>query len=211
MKQEAKLKKHEDLLKAVLKFDEDDLAANHTGAYSPYQIAWLKRHRTNHMTTAAIMSAIVTGIVLIPIAISVSAYPLLIFAALFTVLAFFAGGMRAYQVTRALRKGISMVEGRIDLDASVAQTSQFYVRVEGVRFTVKKEVFFAFKNGDPYRVYYAPYLKQMLAVEWLRDDNPFVEDEEAAAPKRKRRLEIPVPADENRLITDDGELREDAR
>ena len=33
--------------------------------------------------------------------------------------------------------------------------------------SINKDVFLAFKNGDPYAIYYAPYSKTLLSAEWL--------------------------------------------
>jgi hypothetical protein len=37
-------------------------------------------------------------------------------------------------------------------------------------FAINKPIFLAFKNGDPYRIYYAPHSKTLLSAEWLRDE-----------------------------------------
>ena len=67
-------------------------------------------------------------------------------------------------------------ERLVDLSLNALQnTAEYFLRVENMRFTIKQNAFLTFKNGDPYRLYYAPYSQQILSVEWLRDDNPFVE------------------------------------
>ena len=43
-------------------------------------------------------------------------------------------------------------------------------------FVVSKQVFLAFKNGDPYRVYYAPNSKRIVAAEWLRGEDNLLLD-----------------------------------
>jgi hypothetical protein len=63
------------------------------------------------------------------------------------------------------------LEGRIQLDTvSVSSAQQFTVTVEGHKFVVNKPVFLAFKNGDPYVIYYLPRSNTMLSAEWLRED-----------------------------------------
>jgi hypothetical protein len=73
-------------------------------------------------------------------------------------------------------------------------------------------VFLSFKNGDPYRIYYAPATKLILSAEWLRDDSPFVDQPRL---RRERSLDLELEAteapDENALFGDDGELRANAR
>jgi hypothetical protein len=58
------------------------------------------------------------------------------------------------------------VEGRISLDVN----GRIYtLSLENIQFNIKKDAFLAFKNGDPYRIFYTPYSKQLLSAEWLRD------------------------------------------
>jgi hypothetical protein len=70
-----------------------------------------------------------------------------------------------------LRKGeIANIEGRVRLDiADNGRSSSYSVAIEKTIFRINKQVFLAFKNGDPYRIYYAPHSMKMLSAEWLRD------------------------------------------
>jgi hypothetical protein len=67
---------------------------------------------------------------------------------------------------------VSAVEGVVKLetqnDAEYGPT--YAVKIGDMRFRVGERVFCTFKNGDPYRIYYAPHSKTILSAEWLRDE-----------------------------------------
>ncbi len=96
--------------------------------------------------------------------------PMFVFAGLIILLS------RMNTLSREIREGkVLCVAGRVVLDIANTRTHQqsnFYIHVEGERFTVRKDGLLAFKNGDPYTIYYSPYKNTMLSAEWLRDD-PF--------------------------------------
>lgn len=192
MPKDVKLKKYEDVLMSALKFDDDDLAANIAGNFSVAQVQRLKRRRVAQAITIAVICAIIVLVVLLMATVSVqTAPPLLILTALFGGLALLFGTITSIQVTRDLQDGIKVIEGRVQLDMTPAQNSAtYYVKVEGKKFKVKKAAFLAFKNGDPYRIYYAPHSKTILSVEWMRDDNPFEEDAD------QRGEDVPLVEDE---------------
>lgn len=97
---------------------------------------------------------------------------------------------RSMGLVRDLReRRAESVEGRVQLDLHRSYNGsmhhvggnhyrmsggrdQYYVYIGGMRFEVSKAGFLAFKNDDPYIVYYAPHSKMLLSAEWLRDD-PF--------------------------------------
>jgi len=177
MPKATKLKKYEEVLMAALKFTEDDLAANASGSFSAAQVLMLKRRRATQAVSIGVMCGIVAMFLLfVVVIVPNSAIPMLSFSLLFSLLALLIGGVAMLQVTRDLRAGLQMVEGRIDLDTTPGQNNATYtVKVEGKKFKVKKRAFLAFKNGDPYRIYYTPHTKTILSADWLRDDQPFVD------------------------------------
>lgn len=84
---------------------------------------------------------------------------------------------------------VALAEGRVDLSLNALQnTAEYFLRVENMRFTIKQNAFLTFKNGDPYRIYYAPHSKKILSVEWLREDDNLIDERERArlqdAPER---------------------------
>lgn len=177
MPDDIKLKKYEEVLMAAFDFDTADLAANERGNYSEHQIAALHHQRRRYVVTGAIMA----GLMLLFLAFVVLTSSQL--AALFNgvavlglLLAAFSTGQHVYRLNRDLQTPVSAVEGRVELDArSVENGGDYVVQVEEQKFKVRREAFFAFKNGDPYRLYYAPHSQTILSVDWLRDDQPFVD------------------------------------
>ncbi len=104
---------------------------------------------------------------------SVAAIPLAVVAVTLAFAAYV--GLRALKLGADLRdERPAEVEGRIDLSMNAAQyAASYFLRVGKARFPLKKQPFFALKNGDPYRIYYTRRSKRILSVEWLRenDDN----------------------------------------
>lgn len=196
MPQAAKLKKYEDVLMAALDFTEADLAANETGEYSRRQIDALKRRRVLSGVAFTSAGAVVSALALLigMVAASGSGAMLAVFIAALLALTVIVTVINALRVTRDLRDGARVVEGRVELATNQGEQANYYfVNVERVKFRVKKSVFLAFKNGDPYRLYYAPHSKSILSAEWLRDDDPFTED----APRHDHSQEPPldIPAE----------------
>ncbi len=176
MPKDTKLKKYEDVLMRALRFDEEDLAANESGSFSVGQVQTLKRQRGTVIISVSALLGIVTMLLLFANVYAGGLAPLVIVFLIVVAFVLLVGGLAALQVTRDLRAGLQLVEGRIDLDTTPGQNSATYtVKVEGKKFKVKKRAFLAFKNGDPYRIYYTPHTKTILSAEWLRDDDPFVE------------------------------------
>jgi len=72
-----------------------------------------------------------------------------------------------------LHKGdVVVVEGPAQVGRRIfAQRGSppYYVTVQGVTWPIRGMVFSAFKNGDPYAIYYAPHSKTILSAEWLRE------------------------------------------
>jgi hypothetical protein len=66
---------------------------------------------------------------------------------------------------------VEMREGPIRLDMErVGRDSVIWKLMIGDQeFEVSSVVFLAFKNDDPYRVYYLPHSRRLLSAEWLRD------------------------------------------
>jgi hypothetical protein len=66
---------------------------------------------------------------------------------------------------------IGGLQGRVNLDMSVnGKSSTLRLTIQDTKFDVKKDVFLAFKNSDPYAIYYAPHSKTILSAEWLRQE-----------------------------------------
>ena len=169
MLKEAKLKKYEDVLMRALNFTEDDLTLNAAGQLSAAQINRLKTQRTTTATVAVALSVIVGALYARSLA------PLVMMVLIFVLFTVVTGIIPAVQMTRDLQAGVQVAEGRVELDTIPRRKRTVYlVKLDGQKFKVQKMTFLAFKNGDPYRIYYAPHSRTILAAEWLRDDDPFV-------------------------------------
>lgn len=176
-----KPKKYEERLMDVFRFDDDDLEANQAGQFSQAQIAHLKAARNTAIFQFALMwlfigvlTAVVVGI---GMRVEGALPPVMAGLLVISVLPFiFSKARRLMKDVRENR--ILAAEGRVDL--SMRNYTDYSLFVDKQRFDLKqKEAFLAFKNGDPYRIYFAPHSKQILSVEWLRenDDNLLDEDE----------------------------------
>lgn len=167
-----KPKKYEDLLMDALAFDEDDVAANRTGHFSNGQHARL-RSQWNTEVSLAVLFTLVPIVLLAALLLTthLPAATVIPVIALFTplvVLLFAAFMVKALRLRADLRDDqVLSAEGRISLQL------EYFLNVGDKRFPLKERAFLAFKNGDPYRVYYSQRSKRLLSVEWLRenDDN----------------------------------------
>jgi hypothetical protein len=177
-----KPKKYEERLMATFAFDEDDLEANQAGYFSAQQRDRFQAKHIKGVWTAAFFSLLVAGVlggILVgiptpsPIQIILTV-GILMFGGL---LSFFALQIRRLRADLQEDRVLT-AEGRIDLSLKTGQNkADYFLRVAGMRFPIKKRAFLAFKNGDPYRIYYAPHSKRILSVEWLRDNDDNLIDE----------------------------------
>jgi len=210
MPKETKLKKYEDVLMAAFEFNEVDLAANQAGSLSAGQVSALQQQRTRQIRSIAVMCALVIALGLfVMVAVSIVTIPMLAFILLFVVVATLNGGRSLRQLNQDLGDRVAEVEGRVEQDLRSAEdgSGDYFVRLDERKFRVKREGFLAFKNGDPYRLYYTPRGRKILSVEWLRDDDPFIAVEE-------RRLSATRADSENALQSftpDEIERRSRAR
>lgn len=190
-----KPKKYEERLMEALAFDEDDLAANQAGEFSSRQVARLNREQFSTGLGGALV--LVFGIIIVSLvmgAVNFALMTLPILVILIAISAFFLGlsaviWLRSRKLYADLvDRWVAEIEGRVDLSVRAGQNAaSYYLRVgdgeDSVRFTVKQRAFLAFKNGDPYRIYYARRSQRLLSAEWLRenDDNLLEAQDEAAS------------------------------
>lgn len=184
-------RKPDELLMDAFGFDEDDLAANRAGKLSARQRANLEavyrdtRHTKLYRSLVGILitTVILTGILLFPQGFN----DLLSIVQAFSIIGLLALGVAAFAVRNSLRKAnplfddlkdglVKPVEGRVQLDVvPPLQTSRtfkpppLYLAIEDQGWRIDRDTFLAFKNGDPYAIYYAPHSRTILSVEWLRD------------------------------------------
>ena len=180
-----KVKKYEDRIMDVFAFDENDLEANQAGHLSQQQMVRLKKARNRAISTFALLAMLFGFLAIIIVAAGFQASGILppLAAGLLAVLAIYAiFGRNAQALLKDMRTNqVALAEGRVDLSLNALQnTAEYFLRVENMRFTIKQNAFLTFKNGDPYRIYYAPRSKRILSVEWLREDDNLVDKGEYA-------------------------------
>lgn len=180
-----KVKKYEDRVMDVFAFDEDDFEANQAGHLSQKQQVRLKAARNRAISAFALVSMLLGFLAFVFIAAGFQTSNILLplAAGFLAVLGTYAiYGRRAQAFRDEIRENrAAVVEGRIELLLNGTQYgSEYFLCVENLRFTVKQAAFLAFKNGDPYRIYYTPRSKQILSVEWLREDDNLI-DKDARA------------------------------
>jgi hypothetical protein len=196
-----KVKKYEDQLMRVLRFDEDDLEANRAGTLSTRQVADLKAERRSQIFWLVFFSLLYLGVVSLilmrsnlnsPLALSLIGAVVVGIGVVGIGVAGFGYVTRIKPLGKDIRENKALaVDGRADLSLK-RQGSQikYALAVGKLRFPIQKDEFLSFKNRDPYCVYYTPHSKRILSVEWLHDDQPFVtdedEDEDVIVPPKRR-------------------------
>lgn len=184
MSTDSKVKKYEDVLMAALNFTADDLTVNQAGSLSVGQVRALQQQQTRQIRRITLMCAFVLALALfVMVAVTLATVPMLAFIVLFMVVATVNGTRSIQRLNHDLQASVEAVEGRIELDLCSAEdgSGNYFVWLDGRKFKVQRDGFLAFKNGDPYRLYYTPHSHTILSAEWLRDDDPFVERGDDAA------------------------------
>lgn len=182
---------YQQMLSDTFDFTDQDLAANQQGVISPRQVELLQRKR-RHSGLITLFSAVVLIIMGgIGLMFVLLLPPFGVILMLFLIYAGYQVWKRWSALERDLREGlVAQVEGLINLDIRQSTRTtgtssrqryetviRYFVRVGNIKLRVDRPMFFAFKNGDPYRIYYLPRYKHIVSVEWLnaRADNPFME------------------------------------
>lgn len=174
-----KPKKYEERLMIAFAFDEDDLEANRSGYLSQDQFIRLKKSQNGTLLTLAIVSFVT--LILFPVFFAWSLNVAIALLALVAALGIvgFVYALNIHNLRNDLRENeVCSAEGRIEISDKHEQNGiKYFLRVDKRRFSIKKEKYFALKNGDPYRIYYTPHTKRITSVEWLREGNDdFMED-----------------------------------
>jgi hypothetical protein len=158
-------------LQVALGFDDEDIEANRDGRLSNRQRARLADHEFRWIGIAILASLVIVWSILnasgrIDVAIGQGGIPWLIAAAI-TGYAWYKG-KQYYDYLHA--QEIGAVQGRVQLNMQSSKNSTaLTVGIQDLQFSVKQQAFLAFKNGDPYAIYYAPRSKTILSAEWLRE------------------------------------------
>ncbi len=180
-----KVTKYERHLMDAIGFDAGDLAMNQAGTFSETQRRRLQNwwmFWTLGLAAAVIVGAGMSALLFLAILFAPPSVALKIAAGLVAiilacvVLYAFCWFKRADYLDDLDECIVYGAEGRIRLILDEGRNNARYlVGVGSLAFVVSKQVFLAFKNGDPYRVYYAPNSKRIVAAEWLRGEDNLLE------------------------------------
>ena len=185
-----KPKKHEERLMAVLAFDEDDLEANRTGHFSQQQVARFRSKRKKEFWSAAVMSSLLLGFLFFMADILPTENFLLSLIAGLLALGtmWFAYGLIIFRLGADLKEDhVLSTEGRIELSQEDKNNEvNSFITIGGLRFPVNRKTLLAFKNGDPYAIYYTRRSKKLLSAEWLRGEDNLLSPAEIDARARRR-------------------------
>lgn len=161
----------QEALMLAIGFNEEDLEANQDNILSPQQRVYLIRQHlpmTFIRTTSIIFICCLVGFFLTNDLRSGKIGFGFILAALF-LFGVTPTLWRWYRLRTDLKLNqVIGLQGRVRLDLD--NRNQYFLYIDDLRFEVNKHVFLAFKNGDPYVVYYAPHSKTILSAEWLRPE-----------------------------------------
>jgi hypothetical protein len=163
----------EDELMYAIGFTPVELAANRDGVLSEYQ---RKKFRVERRTN------VVATIFSLLIAVAIFLFGQARFSAMDGIFLWipigFCGIAALFAIVKVdelhrdvTQNRVEAVQGRVSLDITENRyRSAYTIKIQDRMWDVNKHIFLAFKNGDPYVVYYAPYGKKILSAEWLRGD-----------------------------------------
>ncbi|MBZ0285406.1 MAG: hypothetical protein K8L97_32025 [Anaerolineae bacterium] len=160
--------KSEHLLMDAIEFDEEDLESNQQGVLSQKQQQVFRAER-NSWGLGVLLVLILSPMFFIFLLNSGGRNPhtliVVIPIALIVLIHFWLKWTSWGKDYR--RNLVHSAEGRVQLD--VLSRENYRIDIQKMRFEVTKRVFLAFKNNDPYIIYYAPSTKRILSAEWLRE------------------------------------------
>ncbi len=176
-----KVQKYERHLMDAFAFDAGDLAVNRAGTFSENQrrklqhwwMIWTLGLAAALIVGAGVSAFLVPAILLAPQALGIKIAVGLV-AIILTCVALYAfcWFKRADYLSDLDESIVYAAEGRVRLALDEGRSNARYlVSVGHLAFIVSKGAFLAFKNGDPYRIYYAPNSKRIVSVEWLRGED----------------------------------------
>ena len=158
----------------VLRFTQDDLAANREGSVSPVQATRLRTRSVQVWLLATVILAVLAGAFVLAVRFRSAWY--LVFAAIWLLISLIVlPGMIRYSIAllRERQGKVAVVQGYGEkthrrLTRSVIKS---YV-VNGQRFDVNGRAYEAMVDGGSYRLYYTPLRNTILSVEAIPVDSP---------------------------------------
>ena len=169
-------------LMSAIGFNEDDLEANRGGYMSKKQRAMLSRDRADWLNWLSVIIVVVAGSFVFLLFNSLRESPES-FGNFVRMIGFFClvGGLlsffmwnKYFRLNDDLHKGdVFIAEGSATIYIAKSQDKYsevytYHVDIQDQCFTVDQAVYAAFKYGEPYAIYYAPFSKTILSAEWLR-------------------------------------------
>ncbi|HEX2908350.1 MAG TPA: hypothetical protein VHO69_15870 [Phototrophicaceae bacterium] len=163
-------------LMAALNFTDEDLEANRDGRLSQRQRQRFAKMQAN-ITTEIYLAGFV-GLIGIPILVywyhlhSVSwleAVPPALISSFVCLMLVLSWWERRIMLAADLREeSVETLQGLVKLEHLGKSGGHF--NLQNQNFPLSSKALLAFKNGDPYCIYYAPNTRTLLSAEWLRED-----------------------------------------
>ncbi len=176
---EKKKHKPEEVLMEAIGFTEEDLEANRDGRITERQRKLLNDERLSWrgwIFLALGACPVISVIILLDVVRTqadlwnrVQVIGLVSVVAIGVAL--FAWFRMSYYSDDLRTDDVQVAEGRISLGIAENKNSRnYYVTIGRVTLKIPKKAFLAFKNDDPYAIFYMRYSKMLLSAEWLRDE-----------------------------------------
>jgi hypothetical protein len=161
----------QEALMIAIGFNEEDLEANQDNILSPNQKFYLARQRLPmscvQVSITVILCLLVSVFLISDLTSGKMGIGFILTALL--LLAVAPTLWRWYTTMNDIKMNqVIAIQGRAILDLD--NRNQYFLQIGDLVFKVNKDVFLAFKNGDPYALYYAPHSRTILSVEWLRPE-----------------------------------------
>lgn len=160
-------------LSKVLEFTNEDLAANQRGEMSDQQRQRLRDRRLWALILAGVMLIfpIIGLIVILQRPLDAGGVFILVLAAIWILLFGGIGWLAVTQTRSELRSGqVVSVTGVAKLEqVNVYKGPNFYLTIETVKFRIDAGVYWTFKAGERYQVFYTPESMVILSAIWLRN------------------------------------------
>ena len=161
----------EDELMYAIGFTSIELVANREGILSEYQRKKFRVERRNNVVTTIFSLLIAIAIFLFGQARVSSIYGIFLWIPIvFCGIGALLAVMRVDEFHQDVTQNhVDAAQGRVSLDITQNRYKTAYtIQLQDRIWDVDKRIFLAFKNGDPYAIYYAPHSKKILSAEWLR-------------------------------------------
>jgi hypothetical protein len=155
------------VLMDALDFDENDLLANRNGQLGESQYDDLHSQRIQFLAASVAVFLLIVFFMIFVLVFGNTFMPglvMLIIGGAFAMVAYLYSHKLKFD--RDIQGVVELLEGVVELDI-IQETCA--LDIDDCRFYVSSKVFLAFKNGDPYRIYFTCRTRKILSAEWLYD------------------------------------------